>query len=282
MKASEFTSNLSSSIKSVGKILLKSRSSKISRRDNDQPLIILANGPSLNATMAESLETLRHFPTMTVNFAPCTDMFFAIKPEFHILADPLFFAENKSQKIEDMYAAMRGVDWKLTLLVPADCKDRLPKSVLKNNAYINVETFNFVGLEGFDFFKNLLYDKKKGMPRPRNVLVPALMCGIWLGFKEIYIAGADHSWMQTISVDENNNVISVQPHYYKEDASEQKRVDTAYRDYRLHQIVESFAIAFKSYHEVNRYAECRNVKIYNSTPGSFIDAFPRRPLPALT
>ena len=96
-----------------------------------------------------------------------------------------------------------------------------------------------------------------------------------MGYKEILIFGADHSWMKTLSVTDGNEVVSIQPHFYKDGEDEQNRVRHEYRNYRLHQIVESFAIAFKSYHDIAQYAASRCIKVYNATPGSFIDAFPR-------
>ena len=82
--------------------------------------------------------------------------------------------------------------------------------------------------------------------------------------------------MRTIAVDDDNNVISVQPHFYKDDAAEQKRVDTTYRGYRLHDIVHSFYVAFRSYHLLEAWARRRHINIFNITPGSYIDAFERR------
>ena len=40
-------------------------------------------------------------------------------------------------------------------------------------------------------------------------------------------------------------------------------------------ILQSFYVAFRSYFTIARYASHRSVKIFNITPGSFIDAFPR-------
>ena len=99
-----------------------------------------------------------------------------------------------------------------------------------------------------------------------------------MGFGNIYITGADHSWTKTLSVNERNEVVSIQPHFYKEDENEEKRVRVDYLKYPLHQIVYSFYVAFKSYHSVQRYALHKGVDIYNATPESFIDAFPRRNL----
>ena len=259
-------------------MILLSRPTDIKSVRREKPLIVMANGPSLNDTMLRSLDVLKSNDCMSVNFAPVSEAFFSIRPKYHVMADPLFFAKEQPFNVVGLYDALSKVDWQLTLLVPCKYRRNLPENVT-TNPNISVRTFNFVGGEGYGWLESLLYRSKLAMPRPRNVLVPALMTGIWLGYKDIYVVGADHSWMQTICVDDDNNVISVQPHFYKDDEREQKRVDTTYRNYRLHQIVHSFYVAFRSYHTLQRFAQKVGVEIYNSTPGSFIDAFPRKPLP---
>ena len=271
-------SKTASSIKSLVKVTLQSRPTGLKPQRRVRPLIVLANGPSLNDTMRDSLSALECNDCASVNFAPLSEMFFKIKPKYHFMADPLFFSQEAPFNVKQLFEALARVDWDLTLFVPCRFAGKLPEGV-RANMKIKVQKFNFVGAEGFGWMEKLLYNHKLAMPRPRNVLIPALMGGIWLGYKEIYIVGADHSWMRTISVDDDNNVISIQPHFYKEDEREQKRVDTAYKNYRLHQIVHSFYVAFRSYHVLERYAQKKGVEIYNSTPGSYIDAFKRRPLP---
>ena len=125
----------------------------------------------------------------------------------------------------------------------------------------------------------MAYGRRLGMPRPRNVLIPAIMTGIWSGFKEIYIIGADHSWMNTICVNEHNEVESRQPHFYQDNEHELKRIKVDYVHRPLHEVVHSFYVAFRAYHQIQRYASTAGVAIYNSTPGSFIDAFTRKSLP---
>lgn len=277
-KVSEWFQALANTFKSIGKVILLSHNSNIGREERERPLIIMANGPSLNRTISESLDLLKSSDTLSVNFAPLSDAFFDIKPKYHVLADPLFFSIEKPDNVSTLFFRLSQVAWPMTLLIPYKYRKQLPCEI-KNCPNISIEWFNFVGAEGFCWVENILYGLRLAMPRPRNVLVPSLMCGIWLGYKEIFITGADHSWMQTIRVDEENNVISVQPHFYKDDKREQQRIDTAYKQYRLHDIINSFYIAFKSYHTLERYAKDKGVSIYNSTPDSFIDAFPRKSLP---
>ena len=102
------------------------------------------------------------------------------------------------------------------------------------------------------------------------------MAAIGMGYKHIYLAGADHSWTRTLSVDDNNNVVSIQPHFYKEDDREVQRSRTEYMHYPLHTIMYSFYVAFKSYFTIASYASHRGIEVINITPGSFIDAFPRQ------
>ena len=97
------------------------------------------------------------------------------------------------------------------------------------------------------------------------------------GFRRIYIAGADHTWSRTLEVDDQNRVVSVQPHFYKDNDSEKSRVSATYSNFRLHDILLSLHIAFRSYHQIRAWSEPRGIAIYNITPGSFIDAFPRLP-----
>ena len=116
------------------------------------------------------------------------------------------------------------------------------------------------------------------MARPRNVLIVAIMVAMKMGYRTIYLTGADHSWTRTLEVDDDNTVVSIQPHFYKDNDEEHARVASVYKNIRLHQLLLSFHIAFKAYFTIARYAAHRGVEIYNSTPASFIDAFPRRPL----
>ena len=48
------------------------------------------------------------------------------------------------------------------------------------------------------------------------------------------------------------------------------------RPRRLHEVLEKFFFAFRSYFDLKDYAESRGVRIYNSTPKSYIDAFERK------
>lgn len=259
----------------TAKIILAGGGSKLPRTQRpEHPIVVMGNGPSLADTIRDHSPSLRCFDAMAVNFAANTREFFTLKPRYYILIDPHFFARPAHANVATLWENLAKVDWPMTLIVP-----RSQRHVKAPNSHITLATISATGMEGFKWARHAAYSRGLAMPRPRNVLIPAIMAAIFMGYKNIYIVGADHSWMRTIDVDADNRVVSVQPHFYKEKADEQRRVDSVYAGIPLHSVVHSFYVAFHAYHLIADYARAHGITIINSTPQSFIDAFPRSPLP---
>lgn len=272
---SGFFDALGKTAKGAAKILLQSRSVRYDNQPKEKPLVILGNGPSLKQTIEEHFDRLHECDTMAVNFAANAPEFELLKPNYYILADPHFFDNPDDPNVSRLISNIQNVGWKMTIFLPFAARR---KCTLKSTGCLTVEFYNAVGVEGFRWFTDAAYKSRKAMPRPRNVLIPAIMTGIGMGYKEIYLTGADHSWTKTLSVSDDNRVVSIQPHFYKEDEREVRRISTEYHKHKLHSILYSFYLAFRSYHDIEDYASRHGVSIYNATPGSFIDAFERRSL----
>ncbi|MEE1207098.1 MAG: hypothetical protein UHP27_02880 [Muribaculaceae bacterium] len=277
MKASDFVTNTALSAKAIFKMAVLSRPSSLKAETRKKPLVILANGPSLRNTLDEDRRKLAQTDLLAVNFAANTPVFSELKPEYYVLVDPAFFADNPPENIARLMANIASADWLMTLIVPRERVEWM-RTRMAANSKISVRGINVTGIEGFPALEHWVFRQRLAMPRPRNVLIPSIMAAIWLGYRRIYLVGADHSWMQSIWVDDDNNVVSVQPHFYADDEKERQRVTSEYRGYHLHDIVHSFYVAFRSYHSIASFARAEGVEIVNSTPGSYIDAFPRRPL----
>lgn len=261
---------LSLSIKGVARMLLLSRN--VNWRGvpvHGSTLIVMGNGPSLARSLEEEKEAFEKYPLLAVNFAANTDEFFALKPSYYLMADPVFFSSGDNENVERLWQNLAKVNWPMTLFVPR-------KAVLPKVENMDVRRFNFVGVEGAAWLRHFAYGHKLGMPRPRNVLIPSIMAGLWMGYKKIYIMGADHSWTKTLDVNERNEVVSVQPHFYRDNDAEHQRVASVYKNIRLHELLLSFHIAFKAYFDLEEYARSIGANVYNATPGSFIDAFERK------
>lgn len=274
---SGFIQKLGSSLTSLLKVALMSKGGSASSNEGkDRELVIMGNGPSLRTTIDNDFEWLVSHDLMAVNFAANSEEFFRLRPKYYILADGHFFSSIQTDiNVRKLWDNFSRVSWGMTLMIPVRFK-HLVKPLLMNASDLKLRYFNLTPVEGFRWLNHLLFSAGLGMPRPRNVMIPAIIEGIRLGYGKIYICGADHSWTKTLDVDNNNLVISIQPHFYADNESEHKRVRETYKDLRLHDVLGSMVVTFRSYWEIAVYAKKKKVEIINATPGSMIDAFPRK------
>lgn len=274
---SRFASDLSASLASLVKVALMSKGASMAIDEGKgKSIAILGNGPALRKTIDEDLDWLLSHELMAVNFAALSPEFFRLRPKYYILADGHFFNSLQSdQNVRKLWENLGNVSWSLTLLIPSKFK-HLSKPLLMHARNITTRYFNLTPVEGFKWLSHTIYSLGLGMPRPRNVLIPAIMEAIRLGYSKIFLCGADHSWTKTLDVDQENFVVSIQPHFYEENEEELKRVRETYKGLRLHDVLGSMVVAFRSYWKIADYAKKRKVEIINATPGSMIDAFRRR------
>ena len=265
--------NAVNSVATLVKISLMSGRPSPKAGERKGTIIIMGNGPSLRDAIDNNIEILQTVPTMAVNLSALAPEFRLLKPEYYILADIAFFVKNKSGKVPALWEALAAVDWPMTLFVPV--KARKMPEVKKLPTNITVKYYNLTPGEGWKWMMHALYDAGLAMPRPRNVLIPSIMCAMREGFTKIALIGADHNWSRTLWVTDRNRVVSVQPHFYKDDDKELRRAEEIFSNVRLHEVYENYAIAFRSYHVLKNYTDLKGVDILNVTPGSFIDAFPR-------
>lgn len=267
------------SLASIAKIALMSGRPSPRSKDRKDTIIIMGNGPSLGTAMKENPEILAAYPRMAVNLSALAPEFTTLRPQYYILADIAFFLKEKTGKVPALWEALGRVDWEMTLFVPTGARKMTEVKSLPAN--VTVKYYNLTPAEGWKPLMRLIYDSGLAMPRPRNVLIPSMMCAMREGFRRIVLIGADHNWSKTLWVTERNRVVSVQPHFYKDDDEELKRAEEIFSNVRIHEVYENYAIAFRSYHVLKAYTDRRGVEIINATPGSFIDAFQRRPLASL-
>ncbi len=267
-------------IASFGKVILLSGRPTQAGKDNGKSIIIMGTGPSLKEVMEKYSDIMHDTDILAVNYTANTDIYWDLKPRLYVLADPHFFDVDSDGHPADAIVArlwdnIAATDWALTLYVP--CKAKIPESIGENK-HIVVKRYNLTPGEGIKGPVHWLYRKGLAMPRPRNVLVASIMVALRDGYRDIYLVGADHSWSKDLRVDEDNHVVYVLNHYYKDSEKEHKRIDKLYENYRIHEVLNSMVIAFRSYHQISKFADELGAKITNCTPGSFIDAYPRAPL----
>ena len=262
---------------SLVKVAVMSKgASSPSKPKEGRGIVIMGNGPSLRQTIDNDSEWLLSHDLMAVNFAANTPDFFNLRPAYYVLADGHFFSGTQTDpNVAKLWQEMKKISWKMTLWIPSKTLP-LAKALTLHNDNITLKTFNLTPLEGNKALVHRLMDAGLGMPRPRNVMIPAIMAAIREGFKKIWLCGADHTWTRTLSVDDENFVVSIQPHFYEDNEKEHERVRSTYAGLHLHDVLGSMTVAFRSYWEIADYARARGIEIINATPGSMIDAFPRK------
>lgn len=248
----------------------------------NQECVILGNGPSLNKSLQELEFKFPEKDLICVNYFAETPFYTTLKPPLYILNAPEMWLEDvdedyykKSDKLFTTIA--EKTSWNLALLIPTPAKnyDRWKRKIA-TNSFIEVYYFNTTPIDGFDKFKKFCFEKNLGMPRPHNVLIPSIMLSINLSYKKIYLLGAEHSWLKEIWVNDSNEVLLTQKHFYDEGSAKALPMNKLGKGSRkLHEVLIKFVYAFQGYFELKSYAETHNIQILNATPESYIDAFDR-------
>lgn len=249
---------------------------------NHDRCVILGNGPSLTGMIERYEALLRGCDLFCVNHFPTTPLFERLKPAFFIASAPDLFYDNieehfiiQSNRLFESLAAK--TTWPLAVFMPAEARkyERWQRH-LKQHAYISIYYYNTTPIEGFRGFRHFLFKAGTGMPRPHNIMIPAIWTAINMKYQTVSLWGADHSWLREISVDEQNNALINQKHFYDADTARPAPLDKKGKGRRrLHEILYKFMTAFASYFVLREYADSCGVAILNATNGSFIDAFER-------
>lgn len=276
--------------------LLSSFRVKIPKKTTHNECVILGNGPSLKNFLQYDHAFVQDKSVVCVNFFSRTDEYTRIKPTYYILTSPEYFTNEKKEswkaiRQKTFDAMEKTTSWPMYLMVPALARRHKEwKKTLTKNPNITIVYFNNTPIEGFRVLNHFFYRRNLGMPRPHNVLIPSILLGINLGFRTIYLTGSDHNWTKELFVTDQNEVLLSQKHFYDQQLKpEDKEKNTplprpmykggSIEKRKLHEVLIKFFYAFRSYWDLGTYAESKGVKIYNLTPGSFIDAFERLKLP---
>ncbi|MEZ4884848.1 MAG: hypothetical protein R3E32_09000 [Chitinophagales bacterium] len=281
-----FLEHTAQSFLSLAKVVIQSKFRSPMPPKSKQNCIILANGPSLKDSLRQNPDAFdkEKYDLFCVNYFANTDFYERLKPNYCVLIAPEYWVEEfedistilqkRTQLFENIEAK---TDWEMTILIPWEAKkSKAWKELFKNKPNIHIQYFNRTPVEGCTSINHFLFKHRLGMPRPHNVLLPSIWLTINMHYQNIYLVGSDHSWLPEISVNDQNEVLINQKHFYDDTTSVPKPMRKATGKRKLYEVLEKFMLAFKGYFILNKYAKTKGVKIWNSTPNSFIDAFERK------
>lgn len=277
-------SNLVSSLISILKIMFRSSLFYQKAKIEEANCFILGNGPSLSKSLEDQIDLFKSSNLLCVNGFSSTEYFEILKPKYFVLAAPEIWSnmatDGENVKIRSAMVdnLLLKTNWDLRLFLPTNSrKNKKFIQRIEQNSNITISYFNTTPVAGIPEVNWVLFKLGLGMPRPHNVIIPALIIAINSKVKTINLFGVDHSWIPLIHVDQNNNALLAQKHFYDEDIAKPTPMTHLGRRKRmLHEILEKFYFTFKSYVAIRTYADKNNVDIFNCTENSFIDAFTRK------
>lgn len=287
-KISLFFNNFFLSLASLARVALQSKwNIPPLPTQTRKSIIILGNGPSFETTVKKYHSILSNNTLMAVNVFCQSEYYEQLKPAYYIILANNFFYPDKDTppsvivtRNNTFSHLVQKTSWPCTLFVPSIAKKSNSfLDLMRQNPNIQLAFYNNIAVEGFQTLSFPLYDWGMGMPRPHNVIIPGIINSIRMGFKQIILVGADHSWLPEISVNEDNVALVHQKHFYDENTSRpEAMIHSIERSRKLHEILHKFYLSFRGYWEIRDYASHKNVYIYNSSEHSFIDAFERKKL----
>lgn len=233
---------------------------------------VLANGPSLKDALDNNEVILNEVDVMCVNMFCKSEYFTIIKPRYYFLTDQEYFiptTDRTKKLVEELKESFEKVDWEMYLYTCTNCKEGELLQTLTANPNIHLLVGNCSAFSSFTCIDNFMYKIRMAMPRCQTVTNFALTSAINMGYKAIYLYGADHSWTKDLRVDDENFVCYGDRHVYSKDLSLIKL------DYNIAALLKAYAQMFESHYRIQYYADSVGAKIINLTKGSFVDAYPR-------
>lgn len=266
---------------SILRIIKNTRVSLPLPTKQNNEVVLIGNGPSFNLFLQNHIDFLVDKDCICVNEFANSGYYEQIRPINYIIIDPAYFEKNPDSTLRERIQCLEDnlntkTDWNMTLFFPMVCQNHKKYRVFNiNNKKINIYYYNNTIINGFKFFKNMVYKYNLGAPAAQNVLVAGGYVAIRLSYNNIYLVGADHSWHTEIKVDEENRLLLKDKHFYNYEPTYspwQKNLVT-HELWKVHEIFFALGKMFEGYHELKEFGNSMGSNFYNLTQDSFIDAF---------
>lgn len=260
-------------------VLFKSKLKNHISRQHTGKVAVLANGPSLKGVLPRlNTDEFQNVDFIVLNYFAESNEFWAIKPRHYCFADPMFYGpSHREEQVKNLFQLLAKVDWPMNLYVIAErCSDFLAFSKLKNES-ITLVPVNTQQYSGYPSFRNFFYKKGLSCPSLSTVAILAIYVAINSGYGHINLYGVDHTFFDSLCVDDNNRLCNRDKHFYDNGEAVLKpiiRNDNG-KVFKISDYVFSIGNMFKSHDLLAAYADYMHVDVINCTPGSMIDSYKR-------
>lgn len=283
----KFLINAAETITSIGAILFRDGNFrnpyKKLHRERNNPVYILANGPSLSQFLAKAESDFSEYENadfFAVNEFVNTPAYLLIRPRYYVFSDMLYYSDTiySERGHRTMRSLAERTEWEMTLFVPMIYKKSEYLAPLRENKNISIVYFHCHTAEGFECVTDYLY-RKALCGGGSTVAIPAIYASLFMGYKDLRVYGIDHTFFDNIVVDDNNVVNFRETHFYKDERSVLRPLiyhdTTPARNITMKEYILARGDAFKRHERMQKLAQSMGAVIYNCTPGSLVDAYPR-------
>lgn len=210
---------------------------------------ILGTGPSLGSLTNEELQYVNSHTVFGVNSLYKSAVGRAVSPDYYVLIDNLYWTEwsGAFSEVRAVYANDPPVF--ITDVRARDFAAAGPGE--KEPLFIYAKKYPFEKMDS-DLARNVF--------APMNVVSNAIISAIYMGFEEIFLLGCDYNAFCTQG----------QGHCY-DDGSEVAQVN-----YNLAFYLKYYHLTTEFHYLIAKLAVEQGVKVVNLTPGSLLDAYPRK------
>ena len=191
-----------------------------------------------------------------------------------IVEDEEVFLNRTKALLADTFKKINDeVFWPITLYVPNWGLDSAKLYI--SNPLIRIIPVSPLHYTGYESLKYKYYKSGKGMPCYVNVTIMIEYILLNMGCKDIWLYGVDHSFLADLSVNDENQLCTVDSHFYGEKKLRVINTESGGRTRHMKDFVYDKYLTFWEHENMRGYADYLGARIVNCTKNSWIDAYVR-------
>ncbi|MCX6735941.1 MAG: hypothetical protein NTZ13_02560 [Candidatus Parcubacteria bacterium] len=241
---------------------LKEENTKYKDIHTGERCFILGTGPSIKN---QDITLLRNEWTFAVAGFYLHPQYDLVHPKFFSIICSDIFGEDEGAK-EILESTSKKVHDDTTIIMPYQYKDLIEKRKLfsKNKKLYLSQDRGFTEDGKF----NIEIDKQ--IPVLQNIIFSSMISANYMGFKTMYLMGVEHDWLIKKSYIEGKTPYYQEHHFYE--AEEVPKIPIMDTIVPYEKTCECARITFQTHRLLKQ--KMPDVKIFNVTPGSYLDVFP--------
>jgi hypothetical protein len=225
------------------------RNSKFQDLHKGERCFILATGPSLNTLTADNIINLKEEVLFAVNSIYKSEIVKDLIPKYYSLFDNLYWAKESKvfNEIKYHYGDSKPTfitDYRTRPIIEELGIDKQPIYMYSKKFPVNKMNSNI----------------NRNMYISMNVVSGTILAAIYMGFKEINLLGCDYSSFLDLK----------EGHCYNDEDEKE------YHTENLGFYLKYYHLTTKFHYLIAKHAKEKGVNIINITPGSFLDAYPKK------